>query len=427
MSQGLTTDLGVAALCTWLFGFYMARRSLSRVASFLLATIKVAIPTIYFGWYFNADWNFLDDVSYESQGRELLHLGYNPITTLTDPAGLAHLVMMSGGNHFLYGWWNVVGQFFFGEHYFAAVFLNVGLTFVAGYFLFQLVVISGFSVRYAKALLGFFLLQWEVLAWSSLINLKDILVMTLTVMAIYFIVQLYQRITPGRVAGLIFVVFVFLWIRFYITLDLVITIVLWVLIGRNSKRKLLFVLLAGLMGVVVVRYLQFGELVRTAELFDVSEMAAGIFHMALTPQPWAIEPSYTFLFLPSILHWVLFVPALVGCWWLWRSSRTAQLTLIYLLVTFSTYGSTDFLQGPRERVQDTFIIAWAQFHFLWVFCSAALHFNPGLPGGHPHVVRSELTVSELNLKEATESSVPAAEMSEQLLPPDDLTALSGPP
>jgi hypothetical protein len=94
--------------------------------------------------------------------------------------------------------------------------------------------------------------------------------------------------------------------------------------------------------------------------------------MLLTPQLWAISPEYSFLLLPSLLHWLLLIPALLGAWMLWRRSREAALLLIYLAIVLVVYGFIPEQVGARQRVQVTFIVAWTQFHFFWVMAREAV-------------------------------------------------------
>ena len=84
----------------------------------------------------------------------------------------------------------------------------------------------------------------------------------------------------------------------------------------------------------------------------------------LTPLPWKIEVNYTFLTIPSILHMAMFLPAVIGAIMLSRECPGARLYLIYLLGAIVFYSATEELQGPRQRVQVSFILAWAQFHFM---------------------------------------------------------------
>ena len=88
--------------------------------------------------------------------------------------------------------------------------------------------------------------------------------------------------------------------------------------------------------------------------------------MILTPLPWQIEESYTFLVIPSILNLLFLIPVtLVGSIF-WKTSKPLSLLLIYLIAALFFYGYVEELQGVRQRYQLDFIIGWLQFHVLWV-------------------------------------------------------------
>ncbi|MBD2538443.1 hypothetical protein [Coleofasciculus sp. FACHB-SPT36] len=368
MAEGLTSDLLRAAFCIGLLCFWIASRNLSIFTAFYAALVKVLIPLVYFAFFLDGTWIFLDDITYQFQGTKMLQLGYNPITALVNPDGLSNLMSLSGGRHVLYGWWNILGQYLFGKYYYSPVFLNVSLTFISGYFLFRIAHLSGFSRKYAQGLLLFSLFHWEIVAWSSFLNLKDPIIMTLTIIAIYLILRLSKQLKFYDLLGLGGVIFIFFWIRFYVPVVIMIATGIWLSLFQKGWRRYILLFLAAIGSIFVIFFL---GLENTLYNFNRLEqnwttILLGVIRMALTPQPWSIEPEYTFLFFPSILHWVLFIPAICGGWMLWRCSREVKFLFVYLVLTLFLYGAFYELQGPRQRLQITPIIAWAQFHFLWV-------------------------------------------------------------
>ncbi|MFE1746600.1 hypothetical protein [Coleofasciculus sp. H7-2] len=378
MAEGLTSDLLWATFCIGLLCFWIASRNISIFTAFYVALVKVLIPLVYFAFFFDGTWIFLDDITYQSQGTKMLQLGYNPITALVNPDGLLNLRSLSGGRHILYGWWNILGQYLFGKHYYSPVFLNVSLTFISGYFLFRIADLSGFSRKYAKGLLLFSLFHWEIVAWSSFLNLKDPLIMTFTIIAIYLILRLSKQLKFYDLLGLGGIVFIFFGIRFYVPAVMMIAIVIWISLFQKGWRRYILLALAAIGSIFVLFFLGLEDTLYNLNRLDWNwtTIFLGVIRMALTPQPWSIEPAYTFLFFPSILHWVLFLPAISGGWMLWRRSREVKLLLIYLALTLLLYGAFYELQGPRQRLQITPIIAWAQFHFLWVILKIQHVRNP---------------------------------------------------
>ena len=134
MGYELTRELlqlgfGVFAACAWI-----AARRLSYSTAVLVAAIRTVIPVIYFAWYFDGSWTFIDDFMYFHQGQFLLDNGYTPLSALT-PEGIETLKGLAGGDHILYIWWNFFMMWLFGVNYYAPVCINVVITFVSGSFL----------------------------------------------------------------------------------------------------------------------------------------------------------------------------------------------------------------------------------------------------------------------------------------------------
>lgn len=374
MAEGLTVNLVSVAIWVGLLSFWLSSRILSLHTAYIVTFVKVLIPLIYFAFFFNGTWHFLDDFVYQSIGTKMLEMGYNPLTVLFNSETRDQLYLLSEGPHLVYGWWNFLSQYLFGKHYYSPVFLNVALTFLSGNLLFCIARQCGFSRGYGKGLLLFFLLHWEVLAWSSLINMKDIFVMTMTLVAFYLIFKLLNEFKLVTLMALLALIYTFFWIRFFVPLMLLVSALVWILLYNKGLRKYALIVVAVIGGFMVIlskaglkviswEYIiyNFGDL-----SFSLDSLF-GILRTMITPQPWSIAPNYTFLILPSICHWLLFFPAAFGGWMLWNKSKELTFIIIYLLVTFWLYGAYDEdVQGPRQRFQVVPIIAWMQFHFLWV-------------------------------------------------------------
>lgn len=365
MAEGLSNDLLWATFWIGLVSFIISSKDFSLPTAFVISLIKVLIPFVYFAFFFDGTWTFLDDIEYQSQGTTMLERGYNPVSTLLTSHGLANLFSLSGGFHILYGWWNVLAQYLFGQHYYSAIFLNVALTFVSGYFLFRVVRLCSFGQKYAQAFIVFFLFHWDVLVWSSLVNLKEILVLSLTIICFYSFLKILKTKKTKYYILLAAAVFPFLFLRFYLPFLLLIAGIAWVAVYQKGKRKynLIFVLVIGF--IFVLNFLG----ARATENFgrvDMLSAVPGAFRMALTPRPWVLNETSSFLVIPSILHWLFFIPSLWSAWKLSRRSKEISLLLIYLLVILLFYGSYEAIQGIRQRFQVSFIISWIQFHFIWL-------------------------------------------------------------
>ncbi len=365
MPDGLTNDLAWIALCVGILAAILAARDLPVSLAVAVAAVRVAIPLAYFMWCSDDLWTDLDDVTYFEQGQELLRNGYNPLSVWLDPEGIDLLKALSNGHHVLYGWWNLLSQYLFGDHYYSAVFLNVLLTFVTAHLMSRIVRNLGFSRGYQVCLHLFLLLHWDILTWSSLLNVKDVLVQTMTVASLYFCMAFFQRRQARYLIAFAAMIPLFYWIRFYVPYVMLIAALMSVLaLWSGGVKYVLFG--AG----AATFFLLLPAMGQYAEYLQGDTFWYGVFRFTLTPVPWRnAEGSY--LLIASILHWIMLVPALVGAWLLGRASPLARLALFYLVLVISFYALTEELQGPRQRLQVSFVIAWAQFQFLWAFVPAS--------------------------------------------------------
>jgi hypothetical protein len=322
--------------------------------------VRTTIPLFYFAIWFDGSWILLDDMTYYAHAGDLLNLGFGPLSAIATPDGIDTLFALSGGVHILYAWWNLVAQYLFGEHYYAAVFLNVGLSFLASHVFSETLGVIGFDHRYRGFAQVFLLLHWDVIAWSSFVNLKDVVVFTLTALALYCCAGYFQYRLRRYLVGFAGVCFLFYWIRFYVPLLMLGAVAIWIFTQWRDDRKYVLGILMCL-GVLVCYPL----IAQHFDWINPANLLYGSIRFAMTPMPWSISPEYTFLYWPSILHWVMALPLVAGAVALWRISPLARLLLIYFIEMVVLYGVTDELQGPRHRFQIALVFIWAQFHFLW--------------------------------------------------------------
>ncbi len=360
MLEGFTADLVLVAFCAWGASALIAGRDMPLPLSLVLATVRVSVPLVYFAWYFDATWNVGDDLVYAAHGRELMNCGYNPLTVLWHEHGRAYLESLSQGHHVLYGWWNLTAMSLFGEHYYAPVFFNVVVSFVGGSLLAHTVRRLGFSAGYSLGLQVFWLLHWDAIAWSSLLNIKDILVQTLTIAIMYCLVSFIVERKSRYLLAFLVVAQLFWWIRFYVPVIVLTAVMIWMLTQWNDSRKYLFVPL-GAMAFYFLAPLIAGA----KDYWQFDTVFYGVVRFSLTPIPWNVEPVYEYLVIPTSLHWLSFIPALVGAGYLWGESKYARVFFIYLACLVGLYAITEDLLGPRQRFQVAFLFAWAQFHFAW--------------------------------------------------------------
>ncbi len=369
--RGITSEMLFAACACGGLAFFLMRKSLSTPWAALVTIVKIAIPLVYFGYFYDGTWQIVDDVLYHDLARSLLTAGYNPITVFTDPAARSILLDASNGPVLLYWWWNVLAEWIFGIHYYSPVFVNVPIAAVTAVYIYRLTLLGGFPVQYARLLAVFSTLHWDLLLWSAFLNLKDLSVVMLTAAALFYLLQLSAQRGIGMVTAsmkLLIVLVLLSTIRFYVGVLLLISYSIWLLLRVRRLSTYLSWLVAGLVALLLVR--RYFKLFNWFDL-NVVGIVVGMIHFVLTPQPWSIEPNYSFVFIPSVLHWIFAVPAAVGMWLAWRRSRNLRLLVIYFVVVTLFYAAVPDLQGPRQRLQVSFIWAWFEFHFFYLILTPA--------------------------------------------------------
>jgi hypothetical protein len=371
MPTELSGDLIFIALCVAALCLALAKADLPFFPALAIVTIRIGLPFAYFAWFNDGTWSAKDDKTYFDLAEDFVSRGFTPFGVFFEPQGITTMMAIANNSAFFYYWWNFMSQYFFGVHYYSPVFLNVMVTFAAGWVAFRLLARLGFSKRYRQCFLGFFLLHWDVVAWSSFMNLKDVLMMGLTVSSIYLLISMYQEFRLVKLGLMALNVFVFSWLRFYIPFLIIGVFLLWSLFRWKDRRKY-FILPPGMAAAFFLfpwRPETFLKYVQPGAFLD------GLIRFPMTPQPWSVEKAYSFLYVPAVMHWVLFIPAIIGAVQLWRLSPLNSMPLMYLAAIILFYALVPEVLGPRHRVQTVFIFAWMQFHFFWL--AAARFASPG--------------------------------------------------
>lgn len=358
--MGLTTELCVLALCAFAAATLIAARDMPLWLALVLAGMRVVIPLVYFAEYFNPAWTVLDDLYYTAHGSQLISAGYNPFSVLVDSDGRDYLFSLSQGHHVLYTWWNVTAMWLFGDQYYAPVFFNVVASFAGASLLAAALRQLGFTAGYCLGIQVFWLVHWDAIAWTSLLNIKDTLVQTLTIAVLYCLVGFVCQRQTRYLVGFACVAALFWWLRFYVPVLVLTAAMLWMLTQWDDARKWLLIP-AG----CVAFYLALPVITGVSQFWDFTDLGYGMVRFSLTPTPWSLHEVYSYLWLPTLCHWAFFIPALLGLVWLWNDSRQARLFVFYLLCLVTLYSVTQELLGPRQRYQAAFMFAWGQFHFLW--------------------------------------------------------------
>ncbi len=354
----LSADLYILALFTFVACFLMARCFLSYLSSFIVAALKTLIPFLYFGFLFNPDWLLLDDVSYWQSGVSLLSAHLNPISVF-GKQGLEMLVWESGGFHIFYPLYNFLAQYFFGPHYFAAVFWNVIASVIAGYFLYQLMRELNFEKSRSKFVSICLMFDAQVLVWSSFLNLKDVCVMALTVASLHFLLRLMKRFSWRDALCMTAVFGLWANLRFYVPVLLIGAAITYSMMSLRLRHLILIIGAGVAVGFYMARHSGIFAVLEPAEF------GVGIIHYLIGPIPWQVEDNYSFLALPAWIHWMLFPLAVLGFIKYWRTNRQSRLILIYFALVVIAFAITPEVRGARHRLQLMPIFAWLQYSFIW--------------------------------------------------------------
>lgn len=378
---GLTPELWRAAVVVFLFGLWLSSRDLPWRWALPVTALKVAIPLVYFAVDPAGHWHVSDGLDYHHDALMLLRQGYGPLHVFTDPFAYLQFREAAGGLHMAYPLWNLVALSWLGPHYFSPVFLNVGLTFAAGWLFVRMVRAAGFGPEYSLPALVFFLLHIDLLTWTSLLNLKDVWVMTLSLAVLVPALSARSRLfwrLPLLVAALILLAF----LRFYAPLLLLTAVAVWTAAtGAGRGRYVAVACAAG--GVITLGLWQRAGIMRAWAELDFASIPFGVLRFLITPLPWKLTPDYGFLLAPATFHVLLLLPALLAIPALWRRSRAARLPLLYLAVVILFYAAVPALQGSRQRLQTSFVFAWLQFHALWTLARYAVPEAFGAARGGP--------------------------------------------
>jgi hypothetical protein len=357
-------DLLIASIVTFFLGFFLLRQYLSSKISFAVMFIKIGIPVAYF-LSVGVLWAPYDGRKFQRLAAGLLNEDITPWSFLFN---LDFVVNFVGSTHVAPYWLNVFGQYFFGPHYFSAIFVNILATILTGIYIIFILSRTGFSKTYYKYFFIFFLLHWDVLTYSSLLNIKGILIGLLIVMYFYHHIMMDSstRLTLSvyHFAVMIGILFIMYWSRFYVISILLASSIMWVIIESNPK-KWIPISAIGAVGLYpVVRIgLQFQD-TRYFQ-FDILTILGTVPRILLTPRPWGVLPQFAFLIPSSIAHWLLIIPAMAYSGRLWVQEKNMRLLLCYLVVFVGFYSVFFELASARMRYQIAFVLAIGQYHFLW--------------------------------------------------------------
>jgi len=344
---------------TLIFSYAVTRNA---ILSTTAGALKAGLFLLYFGVLFDGTYTALDDWSYLRNGIYLLNqnVGFlNIIENWQVARGAAH------GDAFLYYLYNAYAFWLFGHNqYFAPVALNLILVAVIAYLSYRLVIAEFASGEIAGKLFFFFVLfHPDILAWSIVFNLKDIVVLLLHILLLIAIAQYMHGKFWIALLVAIPTIIVFTTIRQYVPIMFAMALILAALIDNPANRAKILVVSAAMLGGILL-WKGLGTLTFAIYLIEKTFVNPiyGLVRFTLTPIPFNSDPIYSFLDTSAVIHWLLTPFFLLGIYVVWKqASRFGRFVVLYMAVFLCVYAMVGELQGPRHRVQLDFAFALFQF------------------------------------------------------------------
>ncbi|HET9818799.1 MAG TPA: hypothetical protein VFP92_06530 [Rhodanobacteraceae bacterium] len=362
-----------------------------------VAALKAGLFLVYFGFIFDGTYTFLDDWRYLRLGKKLVSDGIGIFNLIHNYDYVRSTVESSNLFYYVY---NATALVTFGRHYFAPVAANILLTFVAAGMLMKAARMGlGMSRNTSVGLFVFLALSPTMLAWSTLANLKDILVAMGTAGVVYAVALVEAGKAKRAVPITIGFGLVLLATRFYVPLMLGAAFGITLIVSHRGRRSP-WLWLAAIVALVVVVYgLDQGSLGSAYHEFRsrLGNPVTGIVRFIATPIPFHTEPQYAFLDLPQLFFWILLPLEFYGLLAVWRTRKmTARYMVIYFVMLTLLYGMFPTLQGPRHRVQLDGLIVVFQYYGILALVRQRFRFRrrPRFAPARPPPIRTDEIMHE---------------------------------
>jgi hypothetical protein len=307
-----------------------------------------------------------DSREYYLDAIVLLSSGYTPSSIFIH--GLGPVQTVTGSSHPFYWYWNIVWISVIGDTIFAPIIANIFLSVVASVLAAGLLKRMDYPYRYQQWFLVFTLLHWDIIAWTTVTNLKDPLVATLTIACFYIVAVFLDADRRGKIVATIVVAAIFLIftvVRFYIPIIMILATIVWWLLLNSTDSDLTTRLVPVCLGfTTAIGLFVFGSVNPDMGHILIKNLPIGLIQFPLTPTPWDIAVNYHFLTVPSLFHWVTIPFTLAGAVWL-LSGRFEKLLIIYVIAVVGLYAILPDLLTPRHRLQLIYLIALMQFNGAW--------------------------------------------------------------
>ena len=354
----------ISAAKVWLIsGLILSALFTLRVAA-LVAFIKVAIVMVYFCFFSDGIWFYGgDDYTYYEKGMEFLSSGANPLSITREPVFRWYFFAKTGFAFQIY--YNYLALYLLEPRYYAPVLGLVVVNCMTVVLLVKALAIGNAQKLYASILAIFLLLHWHTIAWTSFLDIKDPLVGLGMAIGIYLITRFRSNplIFGSLFAGLIYS---FHWLRFYFPVFFAGSIFLSNAIILSWRMRVVLVLV----GVPIGVYVLSSQIGLAAKMSELESIVYGLVHFLLQPAPWRITEPASYLFIPSIIHWLMVIPTVVGAMLLIkrRTETGVEVGIVFISVFILGvlfYAAVPAIASTRHRSPLDLLMAVMQFHFFW--------------------------------------------------------------
>jgi len=373
-------------LLIFLFGLVISLHVTKNLTiSLFIAITKSLLFFIYFCFFFDGSMTLQDDWFYFKEVSLLHDKGFTFFNVLSDH--FFEMILIVGHQSFVYQVFSLLGFDLFGAYYFSVIPLNVILTYFTAFLMYKYLINLNFSIKYAKYYYVFFIIHWDVLAWSTFVNLKDTLVLFLTVLLFYT----YAEIENNRRKYFYLILFsitniILYFLRFYIPAIFIVSILIYKIIlyfiNISVKRKLQLII--PLLFILFTLITSIVKIYPSAISFIISSFSNpiyGIGKVLLTPLPFKQAENLDFIVFSSLLHW-LFIPLLLYGFLTFMKNikhynKLVFLFIIYAFIIIVVYGMSNQFHTPRNRFQLVFILSFFQFFGLMLVVKKSKFWKKG--------------------------------------------------
>ena len=338
---------------------------------FLFAILfKVLFYLIYFTFIFDGSQTFLDDLTYLDKGKKILDLKFDSVNYFTEVVNI-----VQSNTHFLYPMINSFAIYLFEPEYFAPVALNVAFSFFTGLLLFKHL----YKGNNRYLIFFFVFLNPTIITWSSFFNLKDTLLLFLTV--VNFISIKFYKINFNKfllffLPSLILIYF----LRSYYCYIIFVALIFIIFKNFNFSKITLLIL------ILVILFISNDNVQNIISLYITSLnkiFSFSIYNFVkffFTPIPFNTTGTYKFLDFVQIYHYLMIPFFLFGYLLNFILFITNKLNIyeIFILICFTLFmilaSGMEIINGPRHRYQmEAFFIIYQYKGIIYFFKKKKLY------------------------------------------------------